>query len=52
MGITPADAHYPGMKCHVSRHTFNMLVYEVGRPPQIKRENDLAQVAGMGKIAG
>ena len=49
IGVHPSDVHYPGMKSHVARHTFNMFVYEVGRPPQIKRENELA-TAGAVKI--
>ena len=36
------------MTSHVLRHTFNLFVYEAGRPAQIKRENELAQVSGMG----
>ena len=41
---------FPGLKSQVAQHTFNMMVYEIGRPPQLKRENELAQVSGVGSI--
>ena len=50
IGVNPSDIHYPGMKSHVLRNTFNLFVYEVGRPAQIKRENELAQASGIGSI--
>lgn len=48
VGITPADEMFPGLKSPVARHTFNMFVYEVGRPEQMKRENELAKASGIG----
>ena len=50
VGITPADEMFPGLKSHVAKHTFNMFVYEIGRPEQLKRENELAKISGMGAL--
>ena len=52
MGCHPSDVHYPGMKSHVARHTFNLLVFRVGQPELLKRQAELAQISGIGKVFG
>ena len=51
MGCHPSDVHYPGMKSHVARHTFNIMVYQVGQPVQLKRQENLAQASGLAAMS-
>lgn len=43
---------YPGMKSHVAKHTFNMVVFESSRPDQVKREAEMAGMGAISKVMG
>ena len=52
MGCHPSDVHYPAMKSHVAKHTFNLLVYKIGQPERLKREAELSGVSAISKAFG
>lgn len=42
-GKLPSELLYPKLTCHHTKHTIDFLVYTLGRPEQLKRENELAK---------
>ena len=50
LGKTPAEIHYPGLQDPIVAHTFNWKVYNIGRPKQMEKEVNLAQISAVGTI--
>ena len=50
IGCHPADIMFPGMKSHVAKHTFNMIVYESARQDQVEQQMKMSSMGMIGRM--